>query len=1165
MESGEEVRIWSEMSGQSIFDLFEAACGSFADRPALLLESGECFSFRQLDDLSRRLAESLLPAIHAGLAGLQPSETPLVCVMMHRHASLVVGLLAVLRCGAAFVPVDPSFPPERQSYILGHSRCLLLLVDETCVEAAKDLGAEMPTLVVSSATSEVIASTMATVPHAGSTAQMRALSRRREDGGLMYVLYTSGSTGRPKGVMVKNRGVVNTVSWFTRELQLGTGSRVLGLTTTCFDISMLEIFMPLISGGTLVFASSASQKNPFRLLELLRSCQVSVFQATPTTYEMMMATGWCGDAGIDFLVGGEAFRSTLLPLLGRCRSLRNVYGPTETTIWSSSYTLPRTNAEIPGHLSGTRVSVPIGMPISATQFYLVDSTNGVITQQPEEGELWIGGASVAAGYLNAPDLTASRFLPNPFGTGVVYRTGDWVRRLPCGNFVFDRRLDDQVKIDGYRIELEEIENVYSSHAMVDQAVAVVRDNKLMLFFKATQGRTMTNDDIRMIDEFASRSLTHYMMPKYIDREFPLTFEPFFRYTIQVRAFPLTANGKLDRNAFPSPEIPSVADASLKPLLHGSDSSKTMADHICDVMEAIKGKRPQVNANFSSIGVDSLGAVLFIRSLSESLGGIQIEPSKIYSPQTTIVGLAEEMYHQLSIENPSLLSKLRITGGADDAEIDNTDDYAKSAVEMDLEEGFLTNRKLYDGLRGILTIMVLWDHYHPDNMPTVDSFQSDTLLFVVLSGFTAAVQLRDPPRRSVKKSGFIVESRGNFDWKAYLVGRAVGIFPILWVALVVNIPFWIYQDTAVVQMRIYSSDQALQCIPLYITGIQSLFRPQCKHLGPNTTVYASLIWTVFILYGILRSYLTSFQNYIMKWATIDTGKKGMRSFIGHCAMMVAYNRPCPSVATAIIFFWFVFLTFSFTLLWRYMGWKTCFMYISYFVGGAAGASIVESTHWASWNRHLSVYKWTPLDLFPSESSAPPECQLSTDVEEGNPVPSKTRLTYFKKLAFGSWRHLPDAIIVLSIILLFVDFPWSYQTARMITWIVMPQLMILFLIVVTLQRGAAKVNFSRWILESSLLNFIGYLSYPICKSVPSRIDVSKLLFLDLIQRVVFDFYAPMLSRDVHEHRKFNRSSVVTQAGFLLMLIAFCWLLQKYVQDTFVAWLYSSFITSRRKIKK
>jgi surfactin family lipopeptide synthetase A len=333
---------------------------------------------------------------------------------------------------------------------------------------------------------------------------------------------------------------------------VGPHSRVLALTTFCFDISVLEMFLPLFRGGALVLAEQATQKNPFRLLDVIKNTGVTVMQATPTTFEMLLATGWKGDHSIDFLIGGEAFRPTLLPLVGNCKSIRNVYGPTETTIWSSSYTLPNSSHEI-AMAHGTPV-IPIGTPISETVFYIVSESEESpkrLVEDGREGELWIGGIGVAQGYLHAPELTKDRFLQDPFGgVGFVYRTGDIVRRAQAtsgkrsnedksiessantrevsryGEYVFVRRMDDQVKIDGFRIELAEIENVFAGHPLVDKAVAVVRNGKLVLYVRSTtavaavSGRSephrsalLNDDELKDMYSSASRSLTYYMLPK----------------------------------------------------------------------------------------------------------------------------------------------------------------------------------------------------------------------------------------------------------------------------------------------------------------------------------------------------------------------------------------------------------------------------------------------------------------------------------------------------------------------------------------------------------------------------------------------------------------------------------------------------------------------------
>ena len=277
---------------------------------------------------------------------------------------------------------------------------------------------------------------------------------------LAYVLYTSGSTGKPKGVMVKQLSVKNTIKWFSNELNVNNQKVILGLTTFCFDISVLEYMLAFTNGATLVVVNSSTQKDPQRLIEIINDYNVNIFQATPTTYEMLLMWGWSGNASLDMLVGGEAFRPKLLELVNNCRSIRNVYGPTETTIWSSSYNLKNVAS-----ILDAKKPIPIGTPISETEFYIVDVESPSSWKQVPrcaEGELFIGGVGVAAGYLHAPDLTKDKFIQNPFGDGVVYRTGDIVKESESDSnvFYFTRRLDDQVKVGGHRIELQEIESVY---------------------------------------------------------------------------------------------------------------------------------------------------------------------------------------------------------------------------------------------------------------------------------------------------------------------------------------------------------------------------------------------------------------------------------------------------------------------------------------------------------------------------------------------------------------------------------------------------------------------------------------------------------------------------------------------------------------------------------
>jgi non-ribosomal peptide synthetase component F len=361
------------MKGSTILDIFETYSKNLGEKSALILEDGLSFTYEELDGLASHLGKELAAAIaRLTLAASAPNNkdndhhqqhhnkgspvsaeaTPLVAVMMTRGVSLVASILGILKAGAAYVPVDPAFPPDRQSHIFSHSKCQVLITDAESYDQAQSLGVIFPPTIVIN--SELLLSKARETKRRGNkklftpppglvlrtlslplveqilddkTAimqQLRSDATLREDGGLMYVLYTSGSTGKPKGVMVKQAGVVNIVEWFAEALHVSPKSRVLGLTTFCFDISVLEMFLPLIRGAGLVMVNQSSQKDPFQLLDVIRDRGVTVVQATPTTYEMLFATGWKGDPTIDFLVGGEAFRPSIIPLAKNCRSLRNV-------------------------------------------------------------------------------------------------------------------------------------------------------------------------------------------------------------------------------------------------------------------------------------------------------------------------------------------------------------------------------------------------------------------------------------------------------------------------------------------------------------------------------------------------------------------------------------------------------------------------------------------------------------------------------------------------------------------------------------------------------------------------------------------------------------------------------------------------------------------------
>jgi non-ribosomal peptide synthetase component F len=282
-----------------VIDLFESTVVSYPNNPALVLEDGNEKTYDELNVLATKIQQLVFQTIDPA-----SSDTPLVTVMIERNISFFVAMLGVLKAGAAYVPIDPAFPPDRQIYIFQHSQCKFLIIDDNCYSLALSLGVELPSYIKLDQNGNIVDVKIPNISSSVITDEsiIRRYRASNANERLSYVLYTSGSTGKPKGVMVKSMGVINIINWFADALKIDPTSRVMSLTTFCFDISVLEMCLPLTRGGALIVAKSSTQKDPFRLLSLIQQHRVGVFQATPTTYEMMLATGWTGDPTLDLLV-----------------------------------------------------------------------------------------------------------------------------------------------------------------------------------------------------------------------------------------------------------------------------------------------------------------------------------------------------------------------------------------------------------------------------------------------------------------------------------------------------------------------------------------------------------------------------------------------------------------------------------------------------------------------------------------------------------------------------------------------------------------------------------------------------------------------------------------------------------------------------------------------
>ncbi|MEO6859749.1 MAG: amino acid adenylation domain-containing protein [Solirubrobacteraceae bacterium] len=463
-------------------------------------------TYLELDRRATQIAHAL-QAAGAGTGGL-------VGICLDRTSDMVAGMLGILKSGAAYLPLDPRYPMDRLAFILEDSGTGLILTQRSLVTNLPARDADCICL-------EDVADALGSQPDMPATTTISA-----DD--IAYVLYTSGSTGRPKGVAIRHRSVVNLLTSMAREPGIERTDAVLAITTTSFDMSVPELWLALVSGARMVIAPTEVVVDGRRLGHLIAESGVTFMQATPATWQMLIDSGWSGSPALIALSGGEALNATLADrLLDRCAVLWNAYGPTETTVWST--------------LAGIKRGDPItvGRPIANTRVYLLDQRARPVPIGVA-GEMFIGGDGVAFGYLNRPELSAERFVSDPFvAGGRMYRTGDRARYRADGNIEFLGRLDHQVKIRGFRIEPGEVEAVLLSHFGVAAAVVVAREDspgsRLLVAYIVPRDAMPPAAELR---DLCRQSLPEYMVPATV---------------VALERLPLTSNGKLDRTALPAPE------------------------------------------------------------------------------------------------------------------------------------------------------------------------------------------------------------------------------------------------------------------------------------------------------------------------------------------------------------------------------------------------------------------------------------------------------------------------------------------------------------------------------------------------------------------------------------------------------------------------------------
>ena len=575
-----------------LHDLIEATVAANPDKVAVQYNDTQ-LTYGDLNRRANQLAHHLLAN------GVERGD--LIGLSVARSAEMMIGLLGIMKAGGAYLPLDPEYPLERLHFILEDAQAPLLITQEKLRGQWDGFAGK---IVAIDSDWDIIAT------HGDTNLNIEMSA---ED--LVYIIHTSGSTGKPKGVQLRHRNVVNFLTAMREKPGLTADDTLMAVTTLSFDIAVLELYLPLIVGAKVIIASPEINADGGLMARTLESERVTVMQATPASWKLMLNTGWEGKADLKILCGGEELpRELAEQLIPRGAELWNMYGPTETTVWSAAKKI----------VSGDG-PVPIGEPIANTQLYILDQ-NLQPTPIGVPGELCIGGDGVAAGYLNRPELTADRFVNNPFvddPQAMLYRVGDLARYRPDGTIEFLGRIDFQVKVRGFRIELGEIETVLRQYADVREGVVTAQDDpngdkRLVAYIIPEPGSEPTTAAMR---DYLAESLPAYMVPTLF---------------LSMDEWPLTPNGKIDRRALPSPSEASIgsAESYVAP-------RNEVEDKITIIWSEILGlEKIGVEDNFFELGGHSLLATQIIARVNKAFDVTVPLPAMFANP--FIAGLAEQV-------------------------------------------------------------------------------------------------------------------------------------------------------------------------------------------------------------------------------------------------------------------------------------------------------------------------------------------------------------------------------------------------------------------------------------------------------------------------------------------------------------------------------------------
>ncbi|MBC1189513.1 non-ribosomal peptide synthetase [Microcystis aeruginosa CS-558/01A06] len=565
-----------------IHQLFEEQVVKTPDAIAVI-DREKSLTYEQLNQKANQLAYYL--------QNLGVKTEDLVGICIERSALMIIGLLGILKAGAAYVPLDPNYPSERLAYMLEDSAVSVLLTQENLVHTLPNY---LGTIFCLDQDGKIL-------DHHPQDNPLHSMTSEN----LAYVIYTSGSTGKPKGVLIQHQSLLNLVSWHQNAFNITTIDRVTQLAGIAFDASIWEIWPYLTAGACVAIVPPDLLTSPKQLQEWLIAQKITVsFLPTPLA-ETLIPLDWSPNRSLRLmLTGGDKlndFPPTSIPF-----TLVNNYGPTENTVVTTSVKIT------PDLL--TEKAPPIGRPISNTQVYILDQY-----QQPVPigipGELYIGGSGLARGYLNRPDLTDAKFIAHPLSqknSDRLYKTGDLVRYGNDGQIEFIGRIDHQVKIRGFRIELGEIETILNQHPQVKEAIIIAREDqpgvkRLCAYVIASQNLTVSQ--LRL---FLQEKLPQYMVPAFF---------------VLLDAFPLTPNGKIERRALPQPALELEDEAAIN-FSPGTETERILAA----IWQRVLGlKTISINDNFFELGGDSILAIQIIAQANQA--GLQITPKQLFSHQT----------------------------------------------------------------------------------------------------------------------------------------------------------------------------------------------------------------------------------------------------------------------------------------------------------------------------------------------------------------------------------------------------------------------------------------------------------------------------------------------------------------------------------------------------